>query len=102
MLRRNDLPPQRLLAALFFFLLESSRKGRVVMPHDEPERMDRGMINQLSVDHQNTFSRGHATWSATWSVGRSVGHKYFSIANGFCITAPAQPSATVLPCIRPC
>ena len=61
----------------FFFLLESSRKGRVVMQHDERERMDRGMINQLSVDHQNTFSRGHATWSATWSVGRSVGHKYF-------------------------
>ena len=100
MLRRNDWLPQRLLAALFFFL-ESSHKGQVVMPHDERERMD-GMINQLSDDHQSTFSRGHATWSATWSVGRSVGHKYFCIANGFCITAPAQPSATVLPCIRPC
>ena len=36
------------------------------------------------------------------SVGRSVRPKHFWIPSGFCITAPAQPSATGLPCIRPC
>ena len=33
---------------------------------------------------------------------RSVRRSHFYIASGFCITAPAQLSATVLPCIRPC
>ena len=37
-----------------------------------------------------------------WSVGWSVRPSHFWIASGFCITAPTQPSATVLPCIRPC
>ena len=36
------------------------------------------------------------------SVDRSVGPSHFWILSGFCITAPAQPSATGLPCIRPC
>ena len=35
-------------------------------------------------------------------VGWSVHWSHFWIATGFCITAPAQLSATVLPCIRPC
>ena len=48
------------------------------------------------------FSRGHATLHLAVSVGRSVRYKLFWILSGFCITAPAQPSATVLPCIRPC
>ena len=33
---------------------------------------------------------------------RSVRRSHFYIASGFCITAPAQLSATVLPCIRLC
>ena len=33
---------------------------------------------------------------------RSVGKSHFWILSGFCITAPAQPSATGLPCIWPC
>ena len=32
----------------------------------------------------------------------SVGPSHFWITSGFCTTAPAQPSATGLPCIRPC
>ena len=36
------------------------------------------------------------------SVRPSVGPSHFWIASGFGITAPAQSSATVLPCIRPC
>ena len=44
------------------------------------------------------FSRGHATLHIAVSVGRS----HLWIPSGFCITAPAQPSATGLPCIRPC
>ena len=36
------------------------------------------------------------------SVGTSVRWSHFLIASGFHITAPAQPSATGLPCIRPC
>ena len=36
------------------------------------------------------------------SVGRYVGTSHFWIPSGFRITAPAQPSATGLPCIRPC
>ena len=35
-------------------------------------------------------------------VGRSVRPKYLRIAIGLRITAPAQPSATGLPCIWPC
>ena len=35
------------------------------------------------------------------SVNLSV-RPHFSIAIGFCVTAPAQLSATELPCIRPC
>ena len=52
------------------------------------------------------FSRGHATLHLAVSVGRSVdrevGPSHFLIPGGFRITAPSQPSATVLPCIRPC
>ena len=36
------------------------------------------------------------------SVGPSVRPSHIWIASGFCITAHAQPSATVLPCIQPC
>ena len=48
------------------------------------------------------FSRGHATLHLGLSVGRSVGPSHFWIPSDFRITAPAQPSATGLPCIRPC
>ena len=51
------------------------------------------------------ISRGHATLHLAVSVGRSVGPSVchiFWISSGFCITAPAQPSATGVPCIRPC
>ena len=37
-----------------------------------------------------------------WLVGRSVHPSHFWIPSGFRITAPAKPSATGLPCIRPC
>ena len=41
-----------------------------------------------------------------WLVGRSIRPSvrlsHFWIPGGFHITAPAQPSATVLPCIWPC
>ena len=43
--------------------------------------------------------------SRTFRVGRSVGWQVGNIskiASGFRIIAPAQPSATVLSCIRPC
>ena len=46
------------------------------------------------------FSRGHATTPCR--VGRPVGQSHCWIAIGLCITAPAQLSATGLPCIRPC
>ena len=36
------------------------------------------------------------------SVRPSASPSHFCIASGFCRTAPAQPSATRLPCIRPC
>ena len=36
------------------------------------------------------------------SVGRSIHPSCFQILSGFRITAPAQPSATGLPCIQPC
>ena len=45
------------------------------------------------------LNRGHATLHLAVSVGPSV---IFSIACRVCITTPAQPSMTVLPCIRPC
>ena len=45
------------------------------------------------------FSRGHATLHLAVSVRPSV---ILWITSGFCITAPAQPSMTGLPCIRPC
>ena len=48
------------------------------------------------------FSRGHATLELAVSVGRSVGRSDFKFSIGFRIAAPAQPSATGLPCIRPC
>ena len=52
------------------------------------------------------FSRGPATLHLAVSVGpsvrRSVRRSHFWIASGFRITAPTQPSATGLPCIRPC
>ena len=48
------------------------------------------------------FSRGHATLHLAVSVGPSVGPSHFQIASGFRTTAPAQPSATGLPCIQPC
>ena len=35
-------------------------------------------------------------------VRTSVRRSHFWIPSGFCITAPAQPSATGLPCIRHC
>ena len=44
------------------------------------------------------FSREHATLHLAVSVARL----YFWTPNGFRITAPVQPSATGLPCIRPC
>ena len=37
--------------------------------------------------------------STPWSVGTSVGNKYLWITSGIYITAPAQPSATELPCL---
>ena len=47
------------------------------------------------------FIRGHVTLHLDESVGMSVGPSihpsHFWIASGFCITAPAQPSTTVLP-----
>ena len=56
------------------------------------------------------FSRGHATQHLAVSVGRLVGMSvgmsvrpsHFWIPSGYRITAPAQPSTTGLPCIRPC
>ena len=48
------------------------------------------------------FSRGHATLHLAVSVSRSVHRSHFWIPSSFCITTPAQPSATGLPCIRPC
>ena len=36
------------------------------------------------------------------SAGPSVRYEFCWIPSGYCITAPAQLSATVLPCIRPC
>ena len=43
----------------------------------------------------------HVSWSVCWAVSRSVGRSHFWIPSGFRLTAPAQPSATGLPCIRP-
>ena len=37
-----------------------------------------------------------------WSVGWYIRNKFHLFPSGFCITAPAQLSATGLPCIRPC
>ena len=58
---------------------------------------------------RNIFSRGHATLHLAVSVVRSVGmsvppvlRHIFEFRAVFCITALAQPSATGLPCIRPC
>ena len=48
------------------------------------------------------FSRGHVTLHLAMSVDMSVCPSRFQIPSGFHITAPAQPSATGLPCIRPC
>ena len=52
------------------------------------------------------FSRGHSSVHLAVSVGRSVRPSvrpsHFWIPSGFRITAPAQLSATGLPCIRPC
>ena len=48
------------------------------------------------------FSRGHATLHLAVSVGTSVRYEFCWIPSNYCITAPAQSSATVLPCIRPC
>ena len=61
--------------------------------------------DNLSVT-KRIFSRRHATLHLAVSIGMSerqyAGNKYHWILSGFCITAPAQPSATVLLCIRPC
>ena len=48
---------------------------------------------------KNTFIRCR---SIRQSVGPSIRPSHFWIAGSFCITAPAQSSATLLPCIRPC
>ena len=52
------------------------------------------------------LSRGHETLHLAVSVGPSVRlsvrWSHFWIVSGFRITAPAQSSATGLPCIRPC
>ena len=56
------------------------------------------------------FSRGPATLNLAVSVSKSVGRSvrppvrpsHFLNPSGFRITAPAQSSATGLPCIRPC
>ena len=48
---------------------------------------------------KNTFIRCR---SIRQSVGPSIRPSHFWIAGSFCITAPAQLSATLLPCIRPC
>ena len=48
------------------------------------------------------FSRGHVTLHIAVSVGMSVGYKFCWIPSVFCISAPAQPSGTGLPCIQPC
>ena len=56
------------------------------------------------------FSLGHLTLHLAVSVGTSVcryvgtsvRYEFCWIPSGYCITAPAQLSATVLPCIRPC
>ena len=47
------------------------------------------------------FSRQHANLHLAMSVGPSVPW-LFLIASGVRITAPAHPSTTGLPCIRPC
>ena len=49
----------------------------------------------------SVFSRGHATLELPVSVGTSL-RNIVKIVSGSRITAPAQPSATGLPCIRPC
>ena len=48
------------------------------------------------------FSRGHGTLHLAVSVGMSVCPSHFRNLSCFRINAPAQPSATRLPCIRPC
>ena len=58
---------------------------------------------QIIVDQSTQIfsrGRGHATLHLVVSVGKLVRSKYFLILSGFCIVAPAQPSATVLPCIQ--
>ena len=54
-----------------------------------------GFVTTVAV----VFSRGHATLHLTVSVRPSV---TFLNSEQFRITAPAQPSATGLPCIQPC
>ena len=46
------------------------------------------------------FSRGHATLHLAVSVGPS--EIFLNYKRFFCATAPAEPSETRLPCIRPC
>ena len=49
------------------------------------------------------FSRGHVTLHLAMSVGPSVRRSVtFLNCEQIRITAPAKPSATGLPCIRPC
>ena len=69
----------------------------------------RKLSNRRATERFGVFSRGHTTLhlavsvgrSVGWSVDRSVGLSHFWIPSGF-RTAPAKPSATGLPCIRPC
>ena len=67
-----------------------------VLPHSHlvPKVSDGGVVDRVaivSVDAGMTF----LSWSVRRSVGRSV-----RIVIVFCITAPAQPSANGVPCIR--
>ena len=66
-------------------------------------RLSWAIISVISIFFKGTFlvadSRLYLAVSARPPVGLSV---HFWIASVFRITAPAQPSATGLPCIRPC
>ena len=82
-----------------------SRKEKT-LSQTKPESCSKNSLSKVSENHESPclylFSRGHATQHLALSVGPSVGQSHFWIPSGFRITAPAQPSATGLPCIRPC
>ena len=102
------------LRILFFLLLSEDNislmascveKNRFAAMCVGRSEIFRSFGDQSWFQHYHIFSRGHATLHLAVSVGRSVGRyvrNISKIASGFRITAPAQPSATGLPCIRLC